>query len=1087
MALSRAPLLWGLGTVLASVCPYETLAANERCDNPVATVVSIQGTAQVGSAPAQLLDEICAEQITKIGTRSRAAIRLRDTDVLVRIDQNTQVKVQAISENRSVLEIIKQGVIYLFSREPKSLEVKTPYINAAVEGTEFVVRAKPEEAEVIVIEGQLSASNDFGDEPLPLVRGDSAFAQPGQAPAKRRREDVDPLAAVQWALHYPPIGAAESVSPRVRQAAELLAVGRVDEGSAVLDAVLESEPGASEALALKAIIAVAQNRGNLANTLAAEAVASEPGSSVAHTALSYARQANLDIEGALQSAQRAVHNGTATADAWARLAELYSAVGDVRASRRAADRATAKNPDLSRTQTVLGFAALASVDLEQAKAAFDKAIKWDQSDPMPRLGMGLAHIRGGALAEGRSHLVNAVSLDRNNSLLRSYLGKAYHDETFFDKKRDVLAEREFAEAKRLDDRDPTPWFYDAIRKQSLNRPVEALQDMQESIARNDNRAVYRSSLLLDQDLAARSSSLGRIYRDLGFEQLGLVEGWKSVNTDTSNFSAHRLLADSYASRPRHEIARVSELLQSQLLQPLNVTPIQPLLGETNLAILSAAGPAAPAFNEFNSLFMRNQFRLQADGVIGDNDTQGGQIVQSGIQNRFSYSVGAFAYETDGYRDNNDQDLGVYNAFLQMMIDPRTSIQAELRKTDFDRGDLELTFMDDFSPDLRQTEEFESARLGFRHSFSPGNTLLASYLHRNGDLGADVVPGFFSLDGDITGDVGEVTQLFDFSRHALTIGAGRRVKDSETTVTFGGFPTVEDTDSELTNVYAYGYLDLSDTLQLTVGGSGDFFDESFDALDKDQFNPKLGMMWDAAPKTTLRAAAFRTLQGPIVSRQTIDATLEPTHVAGFNQRFFGGEGDIADNYGVAVDHAFSGSIFGGAELVARNLDVPFVDLSSGSPEVVRRDWEERWARAYLYWTYTSRFAFSAEYLLEDFERDIEGGFSDVEEFAELRTHRLPLSVRFFDPSGLSAGLTATYVDQDGDFVVSDESGFSLTPGDDSFWVVDALLQYRLPKRRGLLTLDVANLFDEDFRFQDTDPSNPRIRPERTVSLKVSLSF
>ena len=113
----------------------------------------------------------------------------------------------------------------------------------------------------------------------------------------------------------------------------------------------------------------------------------------------------------------------------------------------------------------------------------------------------------------------------------------------------------------------------------------------------------------------------------------------------------------------------------------------------------------------------------------------------------------------------------------MMIDPSTSIQAELRKTDFDRGDLELTFMDDFSPDLRQTEEFESARLGFRHSFSPGNTLLASYLHRNGDLSADVVPGFFSLDGDITGDVGEVTQLIDFSRHALTIGAGRRVTAS----------------------------------------------------------------------------------------------------------------------------------------------------------------------------------------------------------------------------------------------------------------------------------------------------------------------
>ena len=63
----------------------------------------------------------------------------------------------------------------------------------------------------------------------------------------------------------------------------------------------------------------------------------------------------------------------------------------------------------------------------------------------------------------------------------------------------------------------------------MNRPVEALQDLQKSIELNDNRAVYRSRLLLDEDLAARSATLGRIYTDLGFQQLALVEGWKSLN------------------------------------------------------------------------------------------------------------------------------------------------------------------------------------------------------------------------------------------------------------------------------------------------------------------------------------------------------------------------------------------------------------------------------------------------------------------------------------------------------------------------------------------------------------------------------
>jgi tetratricopeptide (TPR) repeat protein len=128
----------------------------------------------------------------------------------------------------------------------------------------------------------------------------------------------------------------------------------------------------------------------------------------------------------------------------------------------------------------------------------------------------------------------ASVLDPNDSIVRSYLGKAYYEE-----KRNALAGEQFNLAKELDPQDPTPYFYDAIRKQSVNRPIEALQDLQKSIERNDNRAVYRSRLLVDEDLAARSARLGRIYRDLGFEQLALVEGWKSLIIDPANYSAHR--------------------------------------------------------------------------------------------------------------------------------------------------------------------------------------------------------------------------------------------------------------------------------------------------------------------------------------------------------------------------------------------------------------------------------------------------------------------------------------------------------------------------------------------------------------------
>ena len=152
---------------------------------------------------------------------------------------------------------------------------------------------------------------------------------------------------------------------------------------------------------------------------------------------------------------------------------------------------------------MLGFAYLMQVKTRQAREAFEKAITLDQADPLPRLGLGLAKIRDGKLHEGGRDIEAAASLDASNALVRSYLGKTYYEE-----KRGPLDEREYSVAKQLDPKDPTPWFYDAIAKQTTNRPVEALRDLQKAIELNDNRAVYRSRLLLDADVAARSASLG---------------------------------------------------------------------------------------------------------------------------------------------------------------------------------------------------------------------------------------------------------------------------------------------------------------------------------------------------------------------------------------------------------------------------------------------------------------------------------------------------------------------------------------------------------------------------------------------------
>ena len=453
-----------------------------------------------------------------------------------------------------------------------------------------------------------------------------------------------------------------------------------------------------------------------------------PQSSSARVALSYALQANFDLQGALNSLKESVKLDPENALAWARLAELWLSFGNLKEALKAAERATTLNPHLSRTQTVLGFAYLDQIKVKKSKEAFERAIELDQADPLPRLGLGLVKIREGKLNEGRGEIEIAASLDPDNSLIRSYLGKAYYEE-----KRDSLAANQFAAAKDLDPMDPTPHFYDAILKQTMNRPVEALHDMQTSISLNDNRAVYRSRLLLDEDLAARSASLGRIYNDLGFQSLALVEGWKSLNADPSNFSAHRFLSDSYSALPRHEIARVSELLQSQLLQPINITPLQPHLSQSNLLLLTGEGPSTPSFNEFNPLFTRDRITLQVSGLAGENSTLADEAILAGIRGPVSYSVGQFYYKTDGFRKNNDLTQSIYNAFVQVSLSPQTSVLGEFQSNSVDNGDLTLRYFPNDFLNLRNKENTNGFRFGFHHAFSPGSDIIGSFTYQDGHV------------------------------------------------------------------------------------------------------------------------------------------------------------------------------------------------------------------------------------------------------------------------------------------------------------------------------------------------------------------
>ena len=1132
---TRCGALASLAFMLVSCWAAVPARAQDPCTPPVARIVSIQGSVEVQRAGqpewvrvTRLDTPLCAGDRIQTGERSRAALVI-SPETLVRLDQSSALSVR-VTQNETVVEFFQDasaprealgnacGAGYFISRFPRNLKIKTRYLNAAVEGTEFLVALTCQATTLGVLEGKVAATlPTAGAERLTLHSGETTSAGPGVTPAVQVL--VKPIDAVQWALYYPSLGGpavAASVDQPCDQteagalaacltarAGQRLNVGRADEAQSDLQGALAARPGDADAMALLAIIDVARNDKSGALEQARRAVETGPGSARAWLALSFAQQANFRLEEALASVQRAIEIEPGSAALQARAAELLLSVGRVDAAQAQAQEAVRLGPNDARAHAALGFVNLAQIRSGAARGDFERAIALDSADPMPRLGLGLALIREGQLVAGREQIEIAVALDPASSILRSYVGKAYYEEDT--KARDRLAATQYGLAKSLDPNDPTPWFYDAFLKQTQNRPVEALQDLDESIRLNDDRAVYRSRLLLDEDLAARSASQARVYSDLNFQQLALVEGWRSLAVDPTNYSAHRFLADAYLAQPRAEVTRLSQLLQSQLWQPLNLQPLQPQLSEPGLFIPQGTGPTQLSYNEYNSLFTRDGFRLFADGIAGDNGTWGEDVVLSGLFGRTSFSLGQFHFQTNGFRENNDQTLDLGNAFVQVALSADTSVQAEVRTQHSDVGDLQLRFDPaTFNPDDRTQLDVDTLRLGFRHDFAPSARVIGSFLAQQANedksafrtLPTDTsIPGFPAIpELTITSSLEQKAYLFELQMvnalDRLQLVSGLGYFDStnqgqrKTSVEFiSALPipprlgqAAVDEHGYQSNIYSYGTFAWPSSVNWTLGLSVNDYKSISSSGTK--LNPKFGVVWAATPSTTVRAAAFKVLRRDLIADQTI----EPTQVAGFNQFFDDFASTESTRYGVGIDQRFGARLFGGLEATRRFLDIPFQVQTTGEQRTAEAN--ETFNRAYLYWTPTRQLALRAEYQFDLRDTDLT---TDGFNYRRLSTHRAPLGASWFLPNGLTLSGTATWVNQDGQFADTLSNQTVESSGEASFWVADAQVSYRLPNRHGAISVGVSNLFDQEVKYFDPDPNNPWLYPERFAYVRLQLQF
>jgi hypothetical protein len=210
MPLTQAVISWiyFLACIAFFIAPFiliRNALAADACVVRAAQVVSVQGIVEVRRhqstswEPAVLDTQLCAGDSLRVRTHSRAAIRLNN-DSVMRLDQRTTITIPNSEENKitALIDLIK-GAVHIITRTPLPFKVRTPFLNAGVEGTEFSIEVEADHARVVIFEGRVSASNEHGS--VMLTGHEAAVAYQHRPPLKEII--ARPLDAVQWALYYP--------------------------------------------------------------------------------------------------------------------------------------------------------------------------------------------------------------------------------------------------------------------------------------------------------------------------------------------------------------------------------------------------------------------------------------------------------------------------------------------------------------------------------------------------------------------------------------------------------------------------------------------------------------------------------------------------------------------------------------------------------------------------------------------------------------------------------------------------------------------------------------------------------------------
>jgi Tfp pilus assembly protein PilF len=961
---------------------------------PEIRILELQGTVEllpVGAANWVLTQ---TNQVLHVSDRlrthanSRVTLRWSDQSV-VPFGELTELEIMPPQDPQSLagLHLVK-GIISFFHRDkPGRIRIITRGAVAGIEGTEFVMAVDEsggaERTTVSVIDGKVALTNAQG--PLVLTNGQQGVAEMGKAPVRTPGFIANNI--LQWCFYYPgvlnvqdlPLTADEqqrlseslaayrqgdllgalakysgpapaaSAAERVYYAALLLSVGQAAKTEAALAEL--GPAGQSDAVqrcanALRELIAAVKREPNpstLAPQLPTELMAA-----------SYYEQSrargDASLESALELARRATAQSPEFGFAWARVAELEFSFGRTGKALEALNRSLELAPHNAQALALKGFLLAAQNRPREALRWFDQAIAADGALGNAWLGRGLCRIRVGHAAAGREDLLVAAALEPQRALLRSYLGKAFAEAGETER-----AGHELALARQLDPKDPTSWLYSALLNQQENRINEAITDLEKSQELNNNRSLFRSKLLLDQDEAMRSANLASIYRDAGMTDVSVREAAHAVTYDYANDAAHLFLSDSYNQlrdptrfNLRYETVWFNELLLANALAPVGGGRLAQNVAEQDYSRLFQA----------DGLGLANSTLLRSDiGAVTELASQYG-----------TYGWSSYAFDLDYYnsrgeegRVNNDiRDIEWYTT-LKQQVTTHDTVMAIIKYEDYHSGD-HFQYYDPTNarPNFRFDESQEPIAIGiWHHEWSPGmHSLVLAGRLENEQHFSDLATGqlllysdnngvFYDNSGVLPFDINyhntlevytaEFNQIAQWNRVTVSLGARYQTGTfTADTIMTNHAPFLFANPYDSTNISAnferitgYGYLTVEPIERVWLTGGFSYDDMTYPLnfryppvspgeTHRSLFGPKAAAVWQPVPQVALRGIYSRSLGGVSLDESY---RLEPTQLAGFPQAFrtlipesVAGsvEAPEFEVYGAALDLKFPTRTYAGIE-------------------------------------------------------------------------------------------------------------------------------------------------------------------------------